>query len=62
MQSVCELSHSHQGQRLRLVLFSGEIAEVEIIEVAQPNKYDKTPQKLGRSLRSDLGQPTTSNS
>ena len=47
MQSVCQLNHSHQGQRLRLVLLSGEIAEVEIIEVALANKYDKTPESWG---------------
>ena len=42
IQSVSELNHSHQGQRLRLVLLSGEIAELEIIEVALRNKYEKT--------------------
>jgi hypothetical protein len=47
MQSVSELNHSQQGQRLRLVLLSGEIAEVEIIEVALPNKYHKTPESWG---------------
>jgi hypothetical protein len=47
IQSVSELNHSHQGRRLRLVLLSGEIAKVEIIEVALPNKYDKTPESWG---------------
>jgi hypothetical protein len=47
IQSVSEPNHSHQGQRLGLVLRSGEIAEVEIIEVALPNKYDKTPESWG---------------
>jgi hypothetical protein len=47
IQSVSELNHSDQGQRLRLVLLSGEIAEVEMIEVALPNKYDKTPESWG---------------
>ena len=46
-QSVRELNHSHQGQRLRRVLLSGEIAELEIIEVALPNKYDQTPESWG---------------
>jgi hypothetical protein len=47
IQSVGELNYSHQAQRLRLVLRSGEIAEVEIIEVALPNKYDQTPESWG---------------
>jgi hypothetical protein len=47
IQSVSELNHSQPGQRLRLVLLSGEIAEVEIIEVALRNKYDKTPESWG---------------
>jgi hypothetical protein len=47
IQSVSELNHKHPGQRLRLVLLSGEIAEVEIVQVALPNKYDKTPESWG---------------
>ena len=47
MQSVSELNHSYQGQRLRLVLLSGEIAEPEIIELALPNKYDQTQESWG---------------
>jgi hypothetical protein len=47
IQSVSQLNHSHQGQRLRLVLLSGEIAEVESIEVALRNKYDKTRESWG---------------
>ena len=47
IQSVSELNHSHQGQRLGLVLRSGEIAEERLIEVALPNKYDKTPESWG---------------
>ncbi len=47
IQSVSELNHSQQAQRLRFVLLSGEIAELEIIEVALPNKYDMTPESWG---------------
>jgi hypothetical protein len=47
IQSVSELNHSHQAQRLRLVLLRGEIAQVEIIEFALPNKYDQTPESWG---------------
>jgi hypothetical protein len=46
IQSVSELNHSHQGQRLGLVLRSGEIAE-ERLSRLRCNKYDNTPESWG---------------
>ena len=47
IQRVSQLNYRHQGLRLRLALLSGEFAEVESIEVALRNKYDKTRESWG---------------
>ena len=35
------------GKSLRVEFSDGEVAEVQIIGVALPNKYDKTPESWG---------------
>jgi serine protease inhibitor ecotin len=44
---VRHLDKTCEGKRLRVEFCDGETAEVEIIEVALPNKYDKTPESWG---------------
>ena len=51
MQSVSELNHSQQGQRL--VLLRGEIAELEIIEVALTNRPRPAPKRAAFWIRLD---------
>ena len=41
------LSQDYEGKRVRVEFSDGEIAEVKIIEVALPNKYDNTPESWG---------------
>jgi hypothetical protein len=47
MPEVQRLDKTYEGKRLRVEFFNGEIAEVKIIEVALPNKYDDTPESWG---------------
>ena len=47
MLDVQKLDRTYEGRRLRIEFCNGEVAEVEIIEVALPNKYDKTPESWG---------------
>jgi len=42
-----KLDRTYEGRRLRIEFCNGEVAEVEILEVALPNKYDKTPESWG---------------
>jgi hypothetical protein len=44
---IQRLDESYEGKHLRIEFCDGEVAEVEIIEVALPNKYDKTPESWG---------------
>jgi len=44
---VKKLDETYEGSRLRIEFRDGEIAEVEILEVALPNKYDNTPESWG---------------
>jgi hypothetical protein len=44
---VQHLGKTHEGKRLRIDFCDGEVAEVEMIEVALPNKYDTTPESWG---------------
>jgi hypothetical protein len=44
---VQRLDKTYEGKHLRVEFCDGEVAEVEIIEVALPNKYDNTPESWG---------------
>lgn len=46
-QNISDSAEHHANQRLRLEFLDGEIAEVDVIEVALPNTYDKTPESWG---------------
>ncbi len=47
MLDVQQLDKKYERRRLRIEFRDGEVAEVEIVEVALPNKYDKTPESWG---------------
>ena len=47
MLDVQQLDKTYEGTRLRIEFLDGEIAEVKILEVTLPNKYDKTPESWG---------------
>jgi hypothetical protein len=47
MLDVQKLDKTHEGKRLRVDFCDGEVAEVKIIEVALPNKYDNTSESWG---------------
>jgi hypothetical protein len=47
MLDVQQLDKTYEGKRLRIEFCDGEIAVVEITEVALPNKYDKTRESWG---------------
>ncbi len=44
---VQRLDETYAGKRLRVEFCDGEVAELDVIEVALPNKYDKTPESWG---------------
>jgi hypothetical protein len=41
------LDETYVGKRARVESVDGEIAEIQIISIALPNKYDKTPESWG---------------
>ena len=47
MLDVQQLDKRYERRRLRIEFRDGEVAEVEIVEAALPNKYDKTPESWG---------------
>jgi hypothetical protein len=47
MPDIQQLDKSYEGKRLRIEFCDGEVAMVEIVLVALPNKYDKTPESWG---------------
>jgi len=42
-----QLDKAYEGSRLCIEFRDGEVAEVEILDVALPNKYDTTPESWG---------------
>ena len=45
--TIQQLTETHEGKNLRVEFNDGEIAEVRIISVSLPNKYDTTPESWG---------------
>jgi len=42
-----QLDATHEGKRLRVKFRDGDIAEIKLLSVALPNKYDRTPESWG---------------
>jgi len=46
-RNIRELDESFEGKRLSIEFCDGEIAEVQLLSVTSPNKYDNTPESCG---------------
>jgi len=42
-----QLDATHEGKRFRINFRDGETAQIKLISVALPNKYDTTPESWG---------------
>jgi len=60
-----QLDATHEGKRLRVTFRDGERANIKLISVTLPNKYDATPESWGivyDLISTDRNPPATKNS